>query len=358
MSEFNFEALSETSTLTNPLSFAESSSQASGEQQSRAATPQASQSSTPASKKRGHEFNSSFAWKFARPALPGDAYLKNDAGDEVWRCSICPLPVAIRRKIKRTSGTAGALRHLDKHGERPEATTEMKRLKSTEISIQRLLNKQGDRAASILANSESTRGRVDIGILEKLIVRWIAVDSLPHSIVQSSGFRTLLRYCNPEADNLLPNSRTTVGAWVRRTLEEEKLEIKLQLQAALSSIHFTIDTWTSPNHLGLLGLVAHYTSDDGKLKHALIALQEIQGQHSGQNLARMILDIIDEYQIRNKIGYFMMDNVTSNDTFLHCLSQELQDTDNIKYDAELHRLRCNGHIINLAVQAFLRGINK
>jgi len=194
--------------------------------------------------------------------------------------------------------------------------------------------------------------------LERLFVRWIAIDSLPHSTTLSTGFRTFVRYCNPEAESLLPTSRTTIGVWVNRIFEQEMLIVKAQLQPTLSFNHFTVDTWTSPNHLGLLGLVAHYTSEDGKLRHALLALQEIQEPHSGANLADAVLSIIDRYQIRNKIGYFMMDNVSSNDIFLRSLSQRLLDEDNTKYDPVLHRLRCNGHIINLSVQAFLQGQNQ
>jgi len=43
-----------------------------------------------------------------------------------------------------------------------------------------------------------------------------------------------------------------------------------------------------------------------------------------------------------------MDNADSNDTMLRCLSYEIAD-----FDPVYRRLRCNGHVINLAVQAFL-----
>ena len=50
----------------------------------------------------------------------------------------------------------------------------------------------------------------------------------------------------------------------------------------------------------------------------------------------------------------MTDNATNNDTMIKEVSRRLKE-DSIDYDPTLHRLRCNGHIINLAVRSFLHG---
>jgi hypothetical protein len=54
----------------------------------------------------------------------------------------------------------------------------------------------------------------------------------------------------------------------------------------------------------------------------------------------------------------MMDNATNNDTMIATLSGMLLDDYNIEYNATHHRLRYNGHIINLVAQAFLFRYNK
>jgi|SRR5437667_3404868 len=48
----------------------------------------------------------------------------------------------------------------------------------------------------------------------------------------------------------------------------------------------------------------------------------------------------------------MCDNASNNDTMLRCLADKLAKED-IEYNPVIHRLHCNGHIINLSVQAFL-----
>ena len=50
-----------------------------------------------------------------------------------------------------------------------------------------------------------------------------------------------------------------------------------------------------------------------------------------------------------------MDNAENNDTMVKSISRVFQEQHGIEYDPIEHRLRCTGHIINLAVQAFLFG---
>ncbi len=47
-----------------------------------------------------------------------------------------------------------------------------------------------------------------------------------------------------------------------------------------------------------------------------------------------------------------MDNASTNVTLMEYIAEDLED-EGIAYDPRQHRLRCNGHIINLAVCAFL-----
>jgi hypothetical protein len=163
----------------------------------------------------------------------------------------------------------------------------------------------------------------------------------------------MLHYLNPAINEWLPHSSTTIHDWVLRKYTEEKVIIRQAVQAALTNIHFTVDLWTSPNSLAILGIVAHYISATGNLDTSVLALREVNGEHSGENQAVEILDVINDYGIASKVGYFVMDNATNNDTMIKELSKKLKEKHEIIWDPRPHRLRCNGHVINLAVQAFL-----
>lgn len=67
-----------------------------------------------------------------------------------------------------------------------------------------------------------------------------------------------------------------------------KADIKQPLQSALSPIHLTCDLWTSGNRLGLMGIIAHCVDEDGILRNLIIALREVEGSHSGENMAKIL----------------------------------------------------------------------
>ncbi|XP_044720108.1 Ribonuclease H-like protein [Hirsutella rhossiliensis] len=100
----------------------------------------------------------------------------------------------------------------------------------------------------------------------------------------------------------------------------------------LSSIHIVPDNWTSPNCLGVIGFTVQFVTED----HA-------------------IMEFIREYGIATKVGYFMMDNATNMNTMIDKVSDDLEHEFEVFYDPLPHRLRCFGHIINLAVMEFLIG---
>ena len=63
----------------------------------------------------------------------------------------------------------------------------------------------------------------------------------------------------------------------------------------------------------------------------------------------MIGAVIAEFYLQDRLGYFVTDNATNNNTCLQYLSAEFC------FDFQHRRLRCIGHIFNLCGQAVLFG---
>src|ERR1700730_17964505 len=94
----------------------------------------------------------------------------------------------------------------------------------------------------------------------------------------------------------------------------------MALIASILTIHFTVDLWTSSNSLALLGMIAHSFTENGQLCQSVLALRELEGQHTGENQAQLIMKIITEYGIVSQVGYLMMDNAENNETMIRALS--------------------------------------
>jgi hypothetical protein len=108
-----------------------------------------------------------------------------------------------------------------------------------------------------------------------------------------------------------------------------------------------------PKPFAFAAVVAHFCSGiSGKIESILIAFREIKGTHSGENIADTIQAVIEEYNIADKLGCFVLDNATNNDTCVAAIGREMKWT---RKECLSRRLRCMGHIINLCAQAFVFG---
>ncbi|OAQ58045.2 ribonuclease H-like protein [Pochonia chlamydosporia 170] len=278
-------------------------------------------------------------------------YYNQRTRKEEWRRKYC------EKTYSCSGGTAAPTKHLtdpppDGHGLPKGAPRSAKvRTIRTILEQARLTAEENVRKRRRLNNHYGDS--VDPDQLEVLYVRFIAACSLPFRLVECAEFRALLSYVNADIDTWLPDTHQTIKKWIMRQYEDQKEKVKQRIQSAKSRIHISCDLWTSPNSLAILGVVAHYVTEDGKLEHHTLALKDIDGEHDGSHLAAAIMEVVEDWGFASKLGYFVMDNATNNDTMMKSLSLALLRQFDIQYDPKSHRLRCQGHIINLAAKSFL-----
>lgn len=139
-------------------------------------------------------------------------------------------------------------------------------------------------------------------------------------MIESSQFRNLLYFLNPNINKALPMSHSTIKIWTVEAYTAEKTRVQQALQCAQSKVHFTVDLWTSVNSKALMGIIGHYVADNGDLRESVLAFRPLHGQHTGENQSQVIMEVIKEYGIASKVGYFMMDNAENNETMIRALS--------------------------------------
>jgi hypothetical protein len=268
----------------------------------------------------------------------------NKDNREEWRCRYCT------RTYLTSGSTSGPKKHLIQVHGLTEEDDRDSRAQQIQTSMEQTF--------AIAEAHPQKRRRLDPETiqqdrLEVLWVRAVASCNLSFRLVESTEFRAFLIYLNQEVENTLAKSHTDVQKWVIRQYEALKDIVKTSLHKALSKIHLCIDLWTSPNSLAILGIVARYIDEAGELKSTVLAMKEVDGEHTGENLAKYVLEAIYEYDLAKKLGYFVMDNAENNDTMITSLSASLRRDLKLNYDPKHHRLRCQGHIINLSVKSFL-----
>jgi len=185
------------------------------------------------------------------------------------------------------------------------------------------------------------------------LVEWITIRDLPFSEVNAPSFRRMVCALNPDAK--VP-SADTVRRDIDKRLYDEKGRIRVMLQDAPGRLSFAIDAWTSPTMQAFLGITVHWIDADWRMHSLLLDMATLTGRHTGENLCTTFRAVCHDFGVMTKVLAITTDSASNNDTFLThleaaCLHQ------GISFDRNSMHVRCIAHVINLAVQDFLRTLN-
>ncbi len=181
----------------------------------------------------------------------------------------------------------------------------------------------------------------------------IVVRNLPYEAVTWPELRALLLAVNYTCDEVLVDSSATVLKLIEESFLLDKAILKQKLHTSLTPIHLSLDAWSSPNRKTFIAICAHFVDSTGVLRKALLALPFLPGRHGGDEQVEVLWQVLQDYQILDKIGYCVGDNYGSNDKLLERLSVRLKDAEiEARFDAKQYRIRCHGYVLNIAAQAF------
>jgi hypothetical protein len=207
-----------------------------------------------------------------------------------------------------------------------------------------------DQAESI--NALVFEKQLSQSIINEALVSLIVVHNLPFRMVEWPEFHTFCQVLNPKSAGFITTAHSQIGRKIKEAWQTHKDTVRKKLQSALSSIHLSVDIWTSLNGHLLLGVTADFVDIEDKHIKALLALRRVKG-HSGKDQFAVLLPVLQDYGIIQKLGAVVADNSGTNDTLCREIEAYLFTVENLVWESSCWRLGCLGHIINLAVQAFL-----
>lgn len=274
-------------------------------------------------------------------------------GKRWWLCTECHVGGASCKHIySAEGGTHSAIQHIklmhNKTWNRTKAIIDAPLItRSTSLPID--LDADEPREQAML---NAIAQSFDHHQFRRLLTRWIVYDNVSFRQVDSEPFREFIQYIAPRAGGELASANTIRG-WIMSAYGLHKAVVKNLLTKALSKIHIAFDLWTSGNHKALNGIVAHFINDDWKPYAVVLGAPEQKEAHSGDNIAGQVISTLKDFGITaDRLGYFMLDNASNNDTAMEAIAAEYG------FDVEKRRLRCAGHIINLIARSLLYGFDK
>ncbi|KAK8096312.1 restless-like transposase [Apiospora kogelbergensis] len=174
---------------------------------------------------------------------------------------------------------------------------------------------------------------------QQLLVAWIVAQNQPFSIVEQPELRAIFEYLNPQVSIQEAHlTRPSIKSLIVTQYSKRRSRVINAFKDAPGLIHLVFDGWRSGNRKNP--------------RKVTLAISEMPGRHQGEDVARVVSDLVTKFDIGEKIGACVTDNASSNDTAMDHLGETF---DWGGWTGRRRRGRCFGHILNLAARPLLHG---
>jgi hypothetical protein len=183
-------------------------------------------------------------------------------------------------------------------------------------------------------------------------------------VVEHPAFRALIE----ATGTTLPiKTADTLFNRIKEEFHSGRAYVKNELARSSRTLALSLDVWTSENQIAIMGIIGHWISPDFEKREELLEFTEINGPHSGENLAEVVLKMLDELDIAPKLLTITGDNAGNNGTLCDSLHDQLLK----KYDNDDDRFRirplmrfrgrqsfipCLAHVLNLICKDVLASL--
>jgi len=181
--------------------------------------------------------------------------------------------------------------------------------------------------------------------LQSYLIKFIASDIRPLSVVAGSGFQALCqslvnfgaRYGQFDIKSALPD-RSTLARNVPAVVDQTKEIVKEQL-AGSEYIAITTDGWTDDyRKVSYVTVTAHYFDTDLNLRSAILNTGPVEEKRTGQILGTVVTKVVEDFRFSINKVTVVTDNAAN-------MIAAFRD--------KCSRLSCCAHCLNLAVTHML-----
>jgi hypothetical protein len=268
---------------------------------------------------------------------------KTKDGSIWWLCRRCHKLRTTRTHIFRfEKSTSGAFGHMRSEHNVDEKGVITKKRRIGDGGMERFV--YGADAVTSMQNQHAVC--FNNATFMTFLFDWIVTEGISFRQIESESLRAMLHYLQPRA---VPPKRKALAQTIGRIYDSVLGQVTEALQSSITNINLSFDLWTSGNKLALLGIVACFINSSGTPTTVLLAMPRLKGRHTGYNQKESIANLIAEYGLEQKLGYFITHNAASNDLCLKHLAIEYG------FDKKERWIRCFGHVLNLVAQAVLFG---
>lgn len=161
------------------------------------------------------------------------------------------------------------------------------------------------------AMDQFVKGPKEIPPFEEALLSWIIDTNQPFTCTEKETFTDLMKAAGYSG---IIKKGDTIKERIMDRLAATEFHLYNLFARTCSTCAISLDGWTSENSLSIFAIIATWADEDMKIYQAVIEFGEIEGSHSGQNLAMILYKAGKKLNINHKILSITGDNASNNDT--------------------------------------------
>ncbi|KAI3852690.1 hypothetical protein MKX03_008718 [Papaver bracteatum] len=206
----------------------------------------------------------------------------------------------------------------------------------------------------LLKASETQDGPVDAynfkfdqEVTRDYIARMIILHELHFSFVEYIGFIRVLTSLQP---NIKLVKRNATKSNCINIYQMDKKHLYDIFSKVHSRISLTTDMWTcTTQNRGYMDFTSHYVDEEWKIQKRILSFNSVDGQHTGVNIAKVLMEQLYKWNIDRKIASITLDNASTNKVVISELLDQLKPDNRLLLDGELFHVRCSAHVVAIIV---------
>jgi hypothetical protein len=200
---------------------------------------------------------------------------------------------------------------------------------------------------------------------EQALLDWIVYDCQPFTVTESKWFKRMLRIGG--CDLKIPGADTVKNRLTARVKDVEEKNTILFAEKS-STVAVSLDGWTSQNNYSVIAINVSCLGPKFEVIKRCIEFIEIEGSHSGENLAKIVGEALQKHGLLQKLLSITADNASNNNTLCRYLysfmKRQFDDhleefpskEGTMRFKGEASQIRCFAHILNLVVKVILKDL--
>jgi hypothetical protein len=186
---------------------------------------------------------------------------------------------------------------------------------------------------------------------EQKLLQLLTLSRLPFQFIEHPQFREIISFARLAPIQPQIPSAVTIRSRLRQSVQEQQKSIlqKLPLNAKLS---IALDCWTSPFRQAFMAITGYFLDQYWQYQEVLLGFEPLSGSHTGVNLSDMVLKILQQHKITDRVLTVTTDNASNNNTMVASIQESLQSLE-LSNSSTIMRIPCIAHIIQLSLNDLL-----